>query len=227
MQSTGVTTHTAEAKTCYQNLITDPSVLDRTIKDTVTDNHTRSVIQSAKANIESPEESYDIQLSKQNDSPPFSPEDNNVSTEISENGWDSSSTYSELNAKDHARETFSHIIKLKGEMNIKDEKPSETESNSSVDFSDSASHQQIIKSDDDEKCLSIITEESVDLDKTKGNLSLLEQAITIEAEQGHMFHSTYKELDMFLLEHLARERRQTKFIDVAGRQIYCNKSKRT
>ncbi|XP_073487686.1 suppression of tumorigenicity 18 protein isoform X3 [Aquarana catesbeiana] len=226
VQSTGVTTHTTEAKTCYQNLITDPSLLGRTVKETLTDNHTGSVIKSAKTNIESHEESYGMQLSKQNDSPPFSPEDNNGSIDISENGWDSSSSYSELNAQDHARDTFSHVNKHKGEMNIKHEKLSETESNSSIDISepDITSHQQITKSDDDDKCLSIITEESVDLDKTKGNLSLLEQAITIEAEQGHMFHSTYKELDMFLLEHLARERRQTKVIDVAGRQIYCNKS---
>ncbi|XP_072267320.1 suppression of tumorigenicity 18 protein isoform X3 [Pyxicephalus adspersus] len=226
LQSTGVTTHTAETKTCYQNHITDPSLLGRTVKETVADNHTGSVIQSAKTNRESNEESYGMQSSEQNDPPPFSPDENNGSTDISENGWDSSSSYPELNAKNYVRDAFSQVIRLKSEMSIKDEKPAETESNSSINLldSDNASHQQITKSDDDDKCLSVITEESVDLDKTKGNLSLLEQAITIEAEQGHMFHSTYKELDMFLLEHLARERRQTKVIDVAGRQIYCNKS---
>ncbi|PKK33935.1 suppression of tumorigenicity 18, zinc finger [Columba livia] len=77
--------------------------------------------------------------------------------------------------------------------------------------------------EDDNECLSEITEVSVELDKTKGNLSLLEQAIALQAEQGHVFHSTYKELDRFLLEHLAGERRQTKVTDIGGRQIFSNK----
>lgn len=79
--------------------------------------------------------------------------------------------------------------------------------------------------EDDNECLSEITEVSVELDKTKGNLSLLEQAIALQAEQGHVFHSTYKELDRFLLEHLAGERRQTKVTDIGGRQIFSNKRK--
>lgn len=66
---------------------------------------------------------------------------------------------------------------------------------------------------------------SVELDKAKGNLSLLEEAIALQAEQGHVFHSTYKELDRFLLEHLAGERRQTKVIDIGGRQLFSNKRK--
>ncbi|XP_068862063.1 suppression of tumorigenicity 18 protein isoform X3 [Aphelocoma coerulescens] len=77
--------------------------------------------------------------------------------------------------------------------------------------------------EDDNECLSETTDVSVELDKTKGNLSLLEQAIALQAEQGHVFHSTYKELDRFLLEHLAGERRQTKVIDIGGRQIFSSK----
>ncbi|XP_068090854.1 suppression of tumorigenicity 18 protein isoform X3 [Hyperolius riggenbachi] len=224
VQSTGVTTHTAEGKNCYQNLITDPLLLGRTVKEAVTGSHLRSVIQSTKVDRDH-RESYIIQSSKQSHSP-LSPEDDNDCCETTENGWDSSSSYTELNAKDNTLGAFCHDIRQKGDIDIKDEKPAETENCSSPDLSDSddTNHQQIPESDDDDKCLSIITEESVDLDKRKGNLSLLEQAITFQAEQGHMFHSTYKELDMFLLEHLAKERRQTKVIDVAGQQIYSNKS---
>ncbi|XP_031297494.2 suppression of tumorigenicity 18 protein isoform X1 [Camelus dromedarius] len=65
--------------------------------------------------------------------------------------------------------------------------------------------------------------EAVDLEKAKGNLSLLEHAIALQAERGCVFHHTYKELDRFLLEHLSGERRQTKVIDVGGRQVFNNK----
>ncbi|KAB1256560.1 Suppression of tumorigenicity 18 protein [Camelus dromedarius] len=67
--------------------------------------------------------------------------------------------------------------------------------------------------------------EAVDLEKAKGNLSLLEHAIALQAERGCVFHHTYKELDRFLLEHLSGERRQTKVIDVGGRQVFNNKHK--
>ncbi|XP_050019632.1 suppression of tumorigenicity 18 protein isoform X3 [Alexandromys fortis] len=67
------------------------------------------------------------------------------------------------------------------------------------------------------------TEEPGDVDKVKGNLSLLEQAIALQSERGSVFHHTYKELDCFLLDHLVRERRQPKVTDTGGRQIFNNK----
>ncbi|XP_063779777.1 suppression of tumorigenicity 18 protein isoform X2 [Pseudophryne corroboree] len=230
VQSTGMTTHSSEGKCCYEDLLTDPLILGqsakKTVLHTVTNSPTGSVIQSLKAHRDHGK-SYSTQSSKLNDSPAFSPENNNGSTGITENGWDSSYSYSDdTNSKDLISDRFSQKIKQKGDNDNKEEKAVETETDSSVEISehDDRSQHQIPESEDDDKCLSIITESSVDLDKTKGNLSLLEQAITLQAEQGHMFHSTYKELDMFLLEHLARERKQTKVIDVAGRQIYSNKN---
>ncbi|KAM9307590.1 suppression of tumorigenicity 18 protein [Gastrophryne carolinensis] len=221
VQSTGVTTHTAEGRTCYHDLLTNPTIFCKTINDTMTDKHTRSVIQAVKPNTD-PVESYGIQSSKQHGSSQFSPENNDGS---SENGWDNASDFSEPSTKEHKADKCSQVIKHIDGMDIQDEKPAKPK-NEPEDISGQDIHQQTPESDDeddDDKCLSVITEDSVDLEKTKGSLSLLEQAIKLQAEQGHMFHSTYKALDMFLLEHLARERRQTKDIDVVGRQLYNNK----
>lgn len=225
-----MSTHTTEEKCSYEDNISDPSVMGRSEKETVfhtvTDNPTGGVIQSAKA-IRDHGESYCIQPSKQKDSPTFSPDDNNGSPSKPENGWDSSSSYSEeSNSKDHISGRFNNTITQKGEMDISKENALESDSLTGISEHNERSQHQIPESEEDDKCLSIITEESVDLDKTKGNLSLLEQAITLQAEQGHMFHSTYKELDMFLMEHLARDRRQTKVIDGVGQQIYTSKSKK-
>lgn len=78
---------------------------------------------------------------------------------------------------------------------------------------------------EDGESLATVTEEPGEVEKAKGNLSLLEQAIALQAERGSVFHHTYKELDHFLLDHLARERRQTKVTDSSGRQIFHNKRK--
>lgn len=76
---------------------------------------------------------------------------------------------------------------------------------------------------EDGESLVTVTEEPGEMEKAKGNLSLLEQAIALQAERGSVFHHTYKELDRFLLDHLARERRQAKVTDTSGRQIFNNK----
>ncbi|KAG8570851.1 hypothetical protein GDO81_011448 [Engystomops pustulosus] len=223
VQSSGMTTHATEENSNYEDSIIDPSVMGRpensTVFHTVTDSPTGSVIQSAKA-IRDHGETYCIQSSKQKDSPNFSPDDNNGSPVIPENGWDSSSSYSD---ETNVNERFTHTNRQKGEMECIEGKVLESDTMGGISEDDERSQHQIPESEEEDKCLSIITEESVDLDKTKGNLSLLEQAITLQAEQGHMFHSTYKELDMFLMEHLARDRRQTKVIDGVGRQIYSSK----
>ncbi|KAM9626455.1 suppression of tumorigenicity 18 protein isoform 1-T1 [Trichechus inunguis] len=79
------------------------------------------------------------------------------------------------------------------------------------------------RKEDDQECLSMVTQESGELEKAKGNLSLPEQAIALQEEPGRACHGTYKDLDQFLLEHLARERRQAKVTDLGGRQIFNSK----
>ncbi|XP_073535392.1 suppression of tumorigenicity 18 protein isoform X5 [Phyllobates terribilis] len=227
VQSSGLTTHTTEEKCSYEDNITDPLAVERSDKETVfhtvTERPTGGVIQSTKA-IRNHSETYCIQSSKQKDSPASSPDDNNGHLVMPENGWDSSSSFTDKTySKDHISDRFSHAIKQKDEMDISEGKMLESDSMVGTSEHDERSPDQTPESEDDDKCLSIITEDSVDLEKAKGNLSLLEQAITLQAEQSHMFHSTYKELDMFLMEHLARDRRQTKVIDAVGRQIYTSK----
>ncbi|XP_073535393.1 suppression of tumorigenicity 18 protein isoform X6 [Phyllobates terribilis] len=228
VQSSGLTTHTTEEKCSYEDNITDPLAVERSDKETVfhtvTERPTGGVIQSTKA-IRNHSETYCIQSSKQKDSPASSPDDNNGHLVMPENGWDSSSSFTDKTySKDHISDRFSHAIKQKDEMDISEGKMLESDSMVGTSEHDERSPDQTPESEDDDKCLSIITEDSVDLEKAKGNLSLLEQAITLQAEQSHMFHSTYKELDMFLMEHLARDRRQTKVIDAVGRQIYTSKN---
>ncbi|XP_068252302.1 suppression of tumorigenicity 18 protein isoform X4 [Nyctibius grandis] len=171
-----------------------------------------------------------------------SSEENESNSEIMDNEWDSSSNFSEeTSVKPHV--TQKYIVEhnqpsiLEAPEIKKEEEEygpceilcdSETElrapQESHPDPFEKGIHNPFPESeDDDNECLSETTEVSVELDKTKGNLSLLEQAIALQAEQGHVFHSTYKELDRFLLEHLAGERRQTKVIDIGGRQIFSNK----
>ncbi|KAM4706291.1 suppression of tumorigenicity 18 protein [Rhinophrynus dorsalis] len=241
LQSNGLTFLSTEEKSCYNNIINIPSLVRSAAKETLvniatdSNKHNDSRIQSAKTDSDDEEESFCIQSSKQKDPPTFSSDDNKSNSKITENGWDSSSSFSdENNAKDHMTDKYSTQSNQKSTMNIQEPKTdlvenvfSETESDSAIHLAeqeDNRIQHLIPESEEDDKCLSIITEESVDLDKTKGNLSLLEQAIALQAEQGHMFHSTYKELDMILLEHLARERRQMKVLDIAGRQLYSNKN---
>nr|XP_014344444.1 PREDICTED: suppression of tumorigenicity 18 protein isoform X2 [Latimeria chalumnae] len=81
---------------------------------------------------------------------------------------------------------------------------------------------EFINGHDDEDCVSNATEESVEIDLSKGNLTLLEQAITLQAEQGRVFHSAYKQFDRFLLEQLAEERRHCKVTDPAVGMSYNN-----
>ncbi|KAM4688941.1 LOW QUALITY PROTEIN: suppression of tumorigenicity 18 protein [Discoglossus pictus] len=226
---------TAEENCGYQGAITNSSILTKeslihTVNNIITENGIQ-VTHTDKG-----DDHYSTQCSKQSDQLTFSTNHKIKYSEDTENGWDSSSSFSEeSNEKEHICDKNSNRSNQRGTIDIPDTSTDVmemdscgTESHLAIQLpeqEDNRIQHQIPESEDDDKCLSIITrEESVDLDKTKGNLSLLEQAIALQAEQGHMFHSTYKELDMFLLEHLARERRQTKVIDIGGRQIYSNKS---
>ncbi|XP_025050178.1 suppression of tumorigenicity 18 protein isoform X4 [Alligator sinensis] len=218
---------------------------------TVTENLDDSGIHSLKTENDDVDECYMINSTEGKEQivvsdPKYgSAEENESSSEIMDNEWDSSSNFSEeTNIKPHVTQKYivecnqQDILDVPG---IKKEEaefgPSETACDSEagqresqeshVDpFDKRIRHPFPESEEDDNECLSETTDVSVDLDKTKGNLSLLEQAIALQAEQGHVFHSTYKELDRFLLEHLAGERRQTKVIDIAGRHIFNKHSPR-
>ncbi|XP_066481160.1 suppression of tumorigenicity 18 protein [Tiliqua scincoides] len=167
-----------------------------------------------------------------------SSEDNESSSEMLDNEWDSSSNFSEetsiklpVNKKYIVGCNQQDALKVPGVKKREkvDLENSETVCDSETGLQGSqelcirpfnkGTENPFPESEEDE-CLSENTEVSFDLDKTKQNLSLLEQAIALQAEQGHIFHSTYKELDRFLLEHLAGERRQAKVIELGGRPIY-------
>ncbi|XP_074002260.1 suppression of tumorigenicity 18 protein isoform X7 [Numenius arquata] len=170
-----------------------------------------------------------------------SSEENESNSEIMDNEWDSSSNFSEeTSVKPHVNQKYIVECNQPSILEVPEIKKEEVEFGPCETLCDSEtelrtpqeSHPDPFEkriqnpfpeSEDDNECLSETTEVSVELDKTKGNLSLLEQAIALQAEQGHVFHSTYKELDRFLLEHLAGERRQTKVTDIGGRQIFSNK----
>nr|XP_020848137.1 suppression of tumorigenicity 18 protein isoform X1 [Phascolarctos cinereus]XP_020848138.1 suppression of tumorigenicity 18 protein isoform X1 [Phascolarctos cinereus]XP_020848139.1 suppression of tumorigenicity 18 protein isoform X1 [Phascolarctos cinereus]XP_020848140.1 suppression of tumorigenicity 18 protein isoform X1 [Phascolarctos cinereus]XP_020848141.1 suppression of tumorigenicity 18 protein isoform X1 [Phascolarctos cinereus] len=242
-----------DSYTSYQDLVAKSLMhLGKLEQDasiqTLTENLNDSGIQSLKTESDEVDDCFMIHSAgckaKINDSnlQYCSSDDNESHSEIAENGWDSGSNFSEeISEKSHVAQTYivSHNqkepleapeIKTEEENFVPCEKVCDSEMerrespNSPMESLQSRAQNPLLEGDeDDTECLSITTEESVDLDKTKGHLSLLEQAIALQAEQGHVFHSTYKELDRFLLEHLAGERRHTKVIDLGGRQAFNSK----
>uniref|UniRef100_A0A6I8NF03 ST18 C2H2C-type zinc finger transcription factor n=1 Tax=Ornithorhynchus anatinus TaxID=9258 RepID=A0A6I8NF03_ORNAN len=215
---------------------------------TVTENLNDRGIQPLKTEIDSVDECYLIRpperRGKMDDPcPPYgSSDDNESNSEVMENGWDTSSTFSEETpVRPNAGQQYLQGGHQKDSLDIPEIKSEgekflcrETVCDSKSELRHSRdSHLESFEKrvqnpfpeceEDDNESLSVTTEESVDLDKTKGNLTLLEQAIALQAEPSHGFHSTYKELDRFLLEHLVGERRQTKVMDIGGRQMYHSK----
>ncbi|XP_067887928.1 suppression of tumorigenicity 18 protein isoform X3 [Heterodontus francisci] len=80
------------------------------------------------------------------------------------------------------------------------------------------------KTDDDcTSQVSTTTEGSEDFDTAKGNLSLLEQAIALQAEQGYIIKGTHKENERILLEKLTAERQHCKVIDIGIRKNYSSR----
>ncbi|XP_041045705.1 myelin transcription factor 1 [Carcharodon carcharias] len=80
------------------------------------------------------------------------------------------------------------------------------------------------KTDDDcTSQISTTTEGSEDFDTTKGNLSLLEQAIALQAEQGYIIKGTHKENERILLEKLTAEKQHCKIIDIGIRKNYSSR----
>ncbi|XP_040343746.1 suppression of tumorigenicity 18 protein isoform X3 [Herpailurus yagouaroundi] len=169
-----------------------------------------------------------------------SSDDSESNSESAENGWDSGSNLSEetkphrvpkyILADDRKDLLGAPEIKTEGDKFLSCENTCDPETerrdprNTRVEPLDGTGQPSCAGVEEDGKgSLAAMTEESLELDKTKGSLSVLEQAIALQAERGCVFHNTYKELDRFLLEHLAGERRQTKVIDVGGRQILHSK----
>ncbi|XP_043456995.1 suppression of tumorigenicity 18 protein isoform X4 [Prionailurus bengalensis] len=169
-----------------------------------------------------------------------SSDDSESNSESAENGWDSGSNLSE-ETKPHRVPKYILVddrkdllgapeIKTEGDKFISCENTCDPETerrdpqNTRVEPLDGTGQPSCAGVEEDGNgSLAAMREESLDLEKAKGSLSVLEQAIALQAERGCVFHNTYKELDRFLLEHLAGERRQTKVIDMGGRQILNSK----
>ncbi|KAJ8797122.1 hypothetical protein J1605_001932 [Eschrichtius robustus] len=171
-----------------------------------------------------------------------SSDDNESNSESAENGWDSDSNFSEETKPQSVpkyvlvddRKDLLEVpeIKTEGDKLISCESTCDSETerrdpqNAAVNPSDGQAQPSFPGSKEDDRshgCPAAGVEEAAAPEKAEGNLSLLEQAIALQAERGCVFHSTYKELDRFLLEHLSGDRRQTKVIDVGGRQVFTNK----
>ena len=171
-----------------------------------------------------------------------SSDDSESSSESAENGWDSGSNVSE-ETKPHRVPKYILVddrkdllgaaeIKTEGDKFLSCENTCDPETerrdpqNPRVEPLDGTGQPSCAGVEEDGNgSLAAMREESLDLEKAKGSLSVLQQAIALQAERGCVFHNTYKELDRFLLEHLAGERRQTKVIDMGGRQILNSKRK--
>ncbi|KAK2489733.1 hypothetical protein MC885_012432 [Smutsia gigantea] len=172
---------------------------------------------------------------------PFcSSDDSESASESAENNWDSGSNFSE-ETKPHRVPKYILVdnrkdlldgpeIKTEGDRFISCENTCDSETerrdpqHAPADPPDGTAQRPFPGAEEeDQACAAVMLEESTGLEKAEGNLRLLEQAIALQAERGCVFHNTYKELDRFLLEHLAGERRQTKVIDTGGRQIFNNK----
>lgn len=238
---------------CYQELVVKSlmhlgKLEKNTSVQTVNENLNDSGIQSLKAESDDTDECFMVHSDDGKDKTHdaqlrfCSSDDSESNSESAENGWDSGSNFSEETKPHHVpkyilvdnREDILEVteIKTEGDKFISCENgcDSETERRAPQHAHTEPSEGKAQASfpgaeEDDNQCLAVVTEESVDLEKAKGNLSLLEQAIALQAERGCVFRNTYKELDRFLLEHLAGERRQTKVIDMGGRQIFNNKRK--
>ncbi|XP_027416769.1 suppression of tumorigenicity 18 protein isoform X2 [Bos indicus x Bos taurus] len=238
---------------CYQELVVKSLMHLGTLEksasaQTIIENLNDSGIQSLKAEGDEVDECFMVPSDDGKDKTDnsrlrFSPSsDSDSNSESAENGWDSGSSFSEEAKPPRVpkyvlvddRKDLLEVPEIKTEGNkfisCKNVCDSETErkdpQNTPLDPSDGPAQPSFPGSEDrghGRGCPAAGTEEATALEKAKGNLSLLEQAIALQAERGCVFHNTYKELDRFLLEHLSGERRQTKVIDMGGRQVFPNK----
>ncbi|XP_028629244.1 suppression of tumorigenicity 18 protein isoform X3 [Grammomys surdaster] len=235
--------------TCYPELVVKSLMHLGKFEDsesvqTAGENLNGSGIQSLKAESDEADECVMVHSDDGRDKvhhsqPPFcSSGDSESDSDSAENGWGSGSNSSEdidMHKGPKRKLTYSTKDVLEvPEIKAEDDKfiPCETRCDSDTDGRDpQSSHMEplamkaqpsfpeVAEGDS----LAPATEEPSVAEKAKGNLSLLEQAIALQAERGFVFHHTYKELDRFLLDHLARERRQPRVTDASGRQIFNNK----
>ncbi|ELK27510.1 Suppression of tumorigenicity 18 protein [Myotis davidii] len=232
---------------CYQELVVKSLMHVGKFENsasvqTTNENFNDSGIQSLKAESDEVDECFVVHSDDGKDSQRrfCSSDDNESNSESAENGWDSGSSFSEetkprrvpkyILVDDRKDVVEVPEIKTEGDKFISCENRCDSDPerrdphHARTDALDGGAQAPFPGAEeDDSQCLAVMTEESVDLEKAKGNLSLLEQAIALQAERGCAFHSTYKELDRFLLEHLAGERRQAKVTDGGGRQLFNNK----
>ncbi|XP_040828647.1 suppression of tumorigenicity 18 protein isoform X2 [Ochotona curzoniae] len=240
-----------ERYACYQEIMVKSLMhLGKFEKNMSVQNVSESLndsgIQSLKTESDEADECFlvhsDDGREKIEDSQPLfcSSDDSESNSESAENGWDSGSNFSEETKPRRGpkymladnKKDLSEAPEIKSE----DDRFLPCENKCDVDAErrdpqnahrepSEAKAQASFPEPEERDCesLAALTAEPGDLDRAKGNLSLLEQAIALQAERGCVFHSTYKELDRFLLGHLPGERRQTKVIDTGGRQIFNNK----
>ncbi|MGH0131283.1 UNVERIFIED_CONTAM: hypothetical protein FKN15_046238 [Acipenser sinensis] len=88
------------------------------------------------------------------------------------------------------------------------------------DLSESEDQDDVL--DEDDGWSAEVSEHTLDFDRAKGNLSLLEQAIALQSEQQQVLHNAYKEMDRFLLEQMSGERRHSRLLDIDDRHNYNN-----
>nr|XP_004653424.2 suppression of tumorigenicity 18 protein isoform X1 [Jaculus jaculus]XP_044999528.1 suppression of tumorigenicity 18 protein isoform X1 [Jaculus jaculus]XP_044999529.1 suppression of tumorigenicity 18 protein isoform X1 [Jaculus jaculus]XP_044999530.1 suppression of tumorigenicity 18 protein isoform X1 [Jaculus jaculus]XP_044999531.1 suppression of tumorigenicity 18 protein isoform X1 [Jaculus jaculus]XP_044999532.1 suppression of tumorigenicity 18 protein isoform X1 [Jaculus jaculus]XP_04 len=212
----------------------------------VSENLNDSGIQSLKAESEEADEYFlipsdDGRNQVDGSQPPFCPSDNSESnSESAENGWDSGSNLSE-DTKPHTGPKYTLADNKKDLMDVPAVKaegdklvPYESKGDSDSDGRDPQNprvrpldvrSQPLLPEaeEEDGKSPATVTEEPGDLEKPQGNLRLLEKAIAVQAERGCGLHHMYGELDHFLLDHLARERKHSKVADIGGRQIFNSK----
>ncbi|XP_077019309.1 suppression of tumorigenicity 18 protein [Tamandua tetradactyla] len=213
---------------------------------TISENLNDSGIQSLKAESDEVDECFVIHSDDGKDKVTGgglrypSSDDSDSNSGSAENSWDSGSNFSE-ETKPQSVPKYIFVDNKKDLLEVSEVKtegenfiPCENKCDPQIEKRDPENAPReppgsqgqpsfLEKEDEDNEGLSARREEAIHPEKAKGNLNLLEQAIALQAERGRAFHNTYKELDRFLLEHLAGERRQAKVIDMGGRQIFNSK----
>lgn len=237
---------TEDQYVCYPELMHLGKYEESVSVPTVRENLNDSGIQSLKAESDEadgccPSHSDDGRDKVLSSQPPFcSSGDSESDSDSAENGWASGSVSSE-DTDPHRGHKHKPAYTKKDPLEVPEIKaegdkfaPCENRCDSDAEGRDPQnSHTEPLPvkarpsfpEAEDGESLVPVTEEPGEVDKVKGNLSLLEQAVALQAERGSVFHHTYKELDCFLLDHLVRERRQPKVTDTGGRQIFNNKRK--
>uniref|UniRef100_A0A8D2CUK5 Myelin transcription factor 1 domain-containing protein n=1 Tax=Sciurus vulgaris TaxID=55149 RepID=A0A8D2CUK5_SCIVU len=206
--------------------------------ETLSGNLNNSGIQSSSA--ESDDDSFmfpsDDESDNVNDSqvPLCSSSDSRSNSERGESGWGSGPNWSE-DTRPHRDAKYMSVEKdllevpetnTEGDRFVLCEKRSDSSpdwgepQNTGVERLDGTAKSAFPETKEDhQESLATIAEEPSDLEKAQGNLSLLVQAIALQAERDSVFHNTCKELGRSQLMHLVGERQHTRVIDMDRRQV--------